>query len=392
MWHNVRVEIQRTITILLPDDVDIHATLDAFQQVSRALSEPCFNGGKPLGALALQRACYHTVKGTLNAQMTISATRAVAAAYAAAKSNGRPATRPFEFRRKRAVFLIGQCSRDADFRADGTLSIWTVAGRKRIGYTVPEAFRTWFESAKEFDALNVIERNGQLLGRLTLTLDVPEPQGIHPVGIDLNETNVLVAVDADGRTLFVSGRAIKVANTRTRKTRARLSRRLSSRKAERQDTHGVRRTLKRLGRKQRNRTRTFAQTTAKRLVTWAPENAVLVFEDLNIPQPEKGTIRGKVLRRRLSLWQRRLMRECVEHKAEERGMAVDEVDPAYTSKNCSRCGLRGIRKRHVFRCPHCGHEAHADVNAAINIRHRYTVARLGSGAPVSVGAEALVLR
>jgi len=47
----------------------------------------------------------------------------------------------------------------------------------------------------------------------------------------------------------------------------------------------VRRVLKRLGRKQRNRTRTFAQQTAKQLVEWAPKGAVLVFEDLHMPQP-----------------------------------------------------------------------------------------------------------
>ena len=49
------------------------------------------------------------------------------------------------FNRPAALFLVGERGRDADFRADGTLSIWTVAGRKRIAYTVPAALRPLFE-------------------------------------------------------------------------------------------------------------------------------------------------------------------------------------------------------------------------------------------------------
>lgn len=372
------METQRTLTILLPDDDDLHRTVLAFQKVQQELAVPCYNDGYPLGPLSLQRQSYHRVKGTLNAQMTISAIRLTAGAYASAQSNGKPAKRPFTFRRAHALFLIGKRGRDADFRKDGTLSIWTVAGRKRVSYTVPAYFQPIFAAASELDSLTVIERKGQLIGRLTVTLDAPEPAAIHPVGIDLNETNALVAVDPDGRTLFISGKAIKVKNRRTYKTRNRLKRKLAAKKAEHRQSRSVRRLLKRLGRQQSNRTRTFAQQTAKTLVTWAPQSAVLVFEDLHIPQPEKGSIKGKSVRRRLSEWQHGAVRRAVESKAQLAGLAITEVNPAYTSKNCSRCGLRGKRKRHTFTCPSCGFVAHADVNAAVNIRNRFTAFR-GSG-------------
>jgi IS605 OrfB family transposase len=374
--------IKRSVTILLPDDSDLHAMVAAFQRVQQALSETAYHGGQPLGALALHHAMYAQVVGTLNSQMTCSAIRLTAGAYAAAKSNRHPVEQPFAFRRAHALFLVGKRGRDADFRADGSLSIWTVAGRKRLAYVVPNVFKETLAAAKEIDSLNVIERNGRLVGRVTLTLEVPDPTGIHPVGIDLNETNALVAVDPDGQTLFVSGKAVKVANKRDYKTRKRLQQKLAARKAERQDTRSVRRVLKRLGRKRSNRTRTFAHTAARRLIAFAPAHAVLVFEALTVPQPRKGTVGGKATRRRLSVWQRQLMRQAAENKAQEMGMVVADVNPAYTSQTCSRCGLRGIRKRHAFRCPSCGHTAHADVNAAVNIRNRYTVSRDG-GLPVS---------
>ena len=381
------MNIQRTITIKIENDTDLTNTLYAFREVQHALSETCYNHGEPLNAVALQRACYHSIKGTLNAQMTISAMRLVAGAYSSAKSNKKPVTRPFLFKKVRALFLIGNRDRDAGFRQDGTLSIWTLAGRKRLTYTVPANFQDTFKNAVEIDSLTVIERDGCLLGRVTVTLDAPPPQGINPVGIDLNETNALAAVDPDGNTLFVSGKSVKVKNRRTTKTRARVQAKHATLKAEKKDTRSVRRLLKRLGRKQRNRTRTFAQQTAKQLVDFAPVNAVLVFEDLHIPQPQKGKVKGVALRRRLSLWQHGLIRECVTNKAQERGMMVAKVDPRYTSKNCSRCGLRGVRRRHSFTCPCCGHADHADRNAAFNIRNRFTVSRNG-GNP-SVCPEAL---
>jgi putative transposase len=387
------MDITRTVTILLPDDADLLATVVAFQRVQQALSGPCYHSGQPLGALTLHHAMYAQVSGTLNSQMTCSAIRLTAAAYASARANRHPMAKPFAFRRARALFLVGQRGRDADLRADGTLSIWTVAGRKRLAYTVPQAFQATLAAATEIDSLTVIERNGRLLGRVTLTLEAPEPHGIHPVGVDLNETNALVAVDPDGQTLFLSGKAVKIANKRDYKTRKRVQRTLATHKAEGHDTRSVRRVLKRLGRKRSNRTRTFAQVCGKQLVQWAPVNAILVFEALTVPQPRKDVVGGKPLRRRLAVWQRQLIWQAATNKAQERGLVVAEVHPAYTSQQCSRCGVLGKRQRHAFTCLSCGYAQHADINAAVNIRNRYAVLRDG-GPPVSRprSPDALALR
>jgi len=61
------------------------------------------------------------------------------------------------------------------------------------------------------------------------------------------------------------------------------------------------------------------------------------------------------------------LQRLVEKLAEKRGIPVLYVNPAYTSKKCSRCGGIGRRSRKRFECPHCGFVAHADVNAAFNI-------------------------
>ena len=57
----------------------------------------------------------------------------------------------------------------------------------------------------------------------------------------------------------------------------------------------------------------------------------------------------------------------LEHKAPGR---VEKVNPAYTSQTCNACkhiALENRERQAVFRCLACGHQAHADINAACNI-------------------------
>ena len=58
------------------------------------------------------------------------------------------------------------------------------------------------------------------------------------------------------------------------------------------------------------------------------------------------------------------------HKAESAGRELIAVEPRNTSRTCARCGHCAADNRltqAAFHCTACGHSAHADVNAAINI-------------------------
>ncbi|QFY11712.1 transposase [Nonomuraea phyllanthi] len=58
------------------------------------------------------------------------------------------------------------------------------------------------------------------------------------------------------------------------------------------------------------------------------------------------------------------------HKAESAGRELIAVEPRNTSRTCARCGHCATENRLTqaeFACTACGHTAHADVNAAINI-------------------------
>jgi IS605 OrfB family transposase len=100
-----------------------------------------------------------------------------------------------------------------------------------------------------------------------------------------------------------------------------------------------------------------------KLIVAQPFN-VIALEKLEVKRERRN---GRRFNRKLGNWAWRQLQTFVEYKAEALGKTVVYVNPAYTSKTCSRCGQRGMRKGLVFKCPRCGFELNADLNASRNI-------------------------
>ncbi|SIS00347.1 RNA-guided endonuclease InsQ/TnpB family protein [Natronorubrum thiooxidans] len=92
-------------------------------------------------------------------------------------------------------------------------------------------------------------------------------------------------------------------------------------------------------------------------------------------------------------WAFRELQRHVEYKAEEYGIDVDDVAPAYTSQRCSHgeCGFTHENNRDgdEFECVKCGKELHSDYNAARNIGWRLVQHWLKSGAERATSQLAL---
>ena len=87
-------------------------------------------------------------------------------------------------------------------------------------------------------------------------------------------------------------------------------------------------------------------------------------------QPGTNVAQKRGLNRAISRHAWSLLRQRLEEKAATCGVLVVAVDPRHTSQTCQRCGTADPRSRESqarFHCRACGHEAHADVNAANNI-------------------------
>lgn len=104
---------------------------------------------------------------------------------------------------------------------------------------------------------------------------------------------------------------------------------------------------------------------------------VIYVENLNIRALSKGSAARDV---RDAGWARLV--SILVSQAEGADRKVVFVNPRYTSQTCSSCHTvaAASRKDEEFRCVSCGHEEHADINAAKNVL-RLGQSRRGGGAP-----------
>jgi len=108
---------------------------------------------------------------------------------------------------------------------------------------------------------------------------------------------------------------------------------------------------------------------SRKIVEVARDNGCgIKLEDLEGIRETKRQARS--FRYSLNSWSFYQLRVFVEYKAKLQGVVVAYIEPAYTSKMCSRCGRVGDRNGKRFKCPYCGYAENADVNASFNIALR----------------------
>ncbi|MBV8292820.1 MAG: transposase, partial [Mycobacterium sp.] len=146
----------------------------------------------------------------------------------------------------------------------------------------------------------------------------------------------------------------------------------------------TRHALAKLRARERRRRRDFCQKTAHQLARY---NALVVLEKLPVRSmtrrakpvadpaiPGRFLPNGRAAKSGLNRailskgWYRfeLALKSAVRHS----GTRVLKVPAAFTSQRCSACGHVDPKSREsqaVFRCTHCLHTEHADVNAAKNI-------------------------
>lgn len=220
-----------------------------------------------------------------------------------------------------------------------------------------------YQFEQPFLSINQIEADSQYLYVSVRVANPPVQPTNHTLGVDLNATGhiAVVAIPHVGKVEKL-GRKAYHTQRKYRNLRQRYQR------------NGCLRKLQQVKDRERRIVRDLNHQVSRKIVTLAKEHQCSIrMEHLEGIRQRAST--AKSFRYTLNSGSFHQLRMFVEYKAKLLGVEVATVDPAYTSKSCSRCGLLGDRDGKRFQCPHCGHVDHADVNAAFNIGQRRPIGR-----------------
>jgi IS605 OrfB family transposase len=203
----------------------------------------------------------------------------------------------------------------------------------------------------------------------TVAADPITPMGC--VGIDRNSVGN-VAVLADPHNGKVQHLGFNPARTKHvwRHRKRNLQRR------------GKRRLLHRVRNKQSRRTKYENHKVAKQIVSYAQEHRrAIALEQLNEVRADSSKIKRYSEKSQRSFNQ---LRQFITYKAALAGVPVIEIDPAFSSQDCSRCGSRYKPNGKTFACKDCGHHDHRDANASftLGVRGWKTICESSTGLSV----------
>ena len=203
-----------------------------------------------------------------------------------------------------------------------------------------------------------------------VSISVPDGVPINPegwVGVDRNTTgHCAVACCTKTGKVMMLGKKAQHVHEKCRKIRKKFQR------------LGKLRKLKQSKRKESNVVKDLNHKISRKIVDHAAKHRCgIKLEDLTGIRGNKK--QAKSFKPHLHSWAYYQLQQFVEYKAQLAGVAVLYIEPAYTSQKCHACGRLGTRNGKAFECPHCGHTAHADVNAGWNIAYSEAYVQLPEG-------------
>lgn len=108
--------------------------------------------------------------------------------------------------------------------------------------------------------------------------------------------------------------------------------------------------------------------------------SILIVEALKFSRFNKKLV--KKVKRYLSSWLKGYLQKRLEYKCQENSVLLGEVNPAYTSQECSICkSLNTIRRGNMLHCNNCSRDVDANYNATLTILSRYKDPDIGLYTP-----------
>lgn len=245
----------------------------------------------------------------------------------------------------------------------GTLLTFSTCGKRvRTLVEIPEWFTTRYNIApSDVQAGTIaIKTKGVFI---YLVYRVPKNivrEGGYSVGVDRGLYNICTLSDGN---VISSKQAISVKR-RYQHLRGKL---------QQKGTKSAKRKLRKLSGKEKRFMSDVNHCITKQLAS-NPDVSTYILEDLTGIRKQR---KGKKLNSWLSNWSFYEFELQLHYKCEKEGINVVKVDPRYTSQKCNQCGNinKESRVKSRYVCISCGHNDHADINAAKNIRDNYALSK-----------------
>ncbi len=174
----------------------------------------------------------------------------------------------------------------------------------------------------------------------------------------------VVYVSGKGTRFFGNGRNLR-----------HMRRRISARRKKLQKAKKTRAVKKSTG-KERRWMKDINHKLSRQIVNHAHQQGVGTIKIETLQGIRKGTTRtsrgasARKNNRMKNSWSFYQLTLFITYKAERLGIAVEEVDPAYTSQECPACSERNNAQDRTYVCADCGWIGHRDKVGAINISRR----------------------
>jgi putative transposase len=240
------------------------------------------------------------------------------------------------------------------------VSLSTTQGRIKLAFLCSAEQKQRLQTCKLGQA-DLICQEGDFY--LSVAVTVEEPSVYTPdgsIGIDLGLVNI--AATSEGN--LTTSEPIQKIRRKYRKLRASL---------QAKKTRSARKRMAKLRRKESRFVKDTNHCLTKRLVQEATQRQkALVIEALTGIR-DRGNRFHRRLRTDLNQWSFRQFKEFLSYKCRLAGVPLVEIDPRYSSQQCSRCNHTERANRisqDRFCCRCCGFECQADVNAACALKNR----------------------
>jgi IS605 OrfB family transposase len=339
--------------------VELDATLTAFAGACNFIADVA-RREHTTNKVKLQHACYHDVRAQfgLSANLAIRAIARVCATLKV-KSKAHSTFAPTSIDYDQRIFSFREW--------DWTFSLTLLHARERFDTRLGERQKGRLKGSTPTSATLVKHRDGTFFLHVQTKGTAPMPSETEDVlGVDLGRTNIAHTSDDQ----HWSGHDLTAVRNRYSRLRAALQKKAS--KGTRSTRRRCRELLVRLSGRESRFQRQTNHEISKDLIGNAVESGrAIALEDLTgIRERTNQQPRKKTERRHSNSWAFYQLRSFVAYKAEDAGVVLYLVPPAYTSQMCHACLHMGERHGKRFTCSNaaCGWRGDADLNGALNIR------------------------